>query len=153
MLGQAVKLCGGGCFPPVLATVALCHPRKAPDSLTEEFPRVSRGEGRSQDRAQHDIQLEFLPLADELGAVQLREERSMSWSHVHAWSLSASPGTTGEAAAGSGAQGMRQRSVCLPPLRVASNLKSPISAIPTPRAAFTVPGHEHCRQPMKFCLG
>lgn len=95
MLGQAVKLCGSGCFPPVLATVALCPPGKAPDSLTEEFPRVSPGEGRSQDRAQHDVQLEFLPLADELGAVQLREERSVSWSHVHAWSLSASQAQLG----------------------------------------------------------
>lgn len=36
---------------------------------------------------------------------------------------------------------------------VARNLKGPTSAIPTPRTAFIVPGHEHCRQPVKSCLG
>lgn len=71
MLGWAVKLCVSGCFPPVSATVFLCPPGKGPDSLTKEFPGVSRGEGRPQDRAQHHVQLEFLPLADELGAVHL----------------------------------------------------------------------------------
>lgn len=103
MLGWAVKLHGGGCFPPVSATVVLCPPGKAPDSLTEEFPGVSCGEGWPQDRAQHNVQLEFLPPGDELGAVHLGEERGMPWSRVHAWSISASPGTTEEAAAGSSA--------------------------------------------------
>lgn len=83
--------------------LVLCPPGEDPESLTEEFPRVSLDEGRSQDRAQHNIQLEFLPLADELGAVHLGEERGMSWSHIHAWSLSASPGTAEEAVAGSSA--------------------------------------------------
>lgn len=31
---------------------------------------------------------------------------------------------------------------------VARNLKCPTSAVPTPRTAFIVPGHEHCRQPV-----
>lgn len=77
----------------------------------------------------------------------------MSWSYGHACSLSASPGTAEEAAAGRGAQGMRQSSLCLPPLRVARNLKGPTLAMPTPRTAFTVPGQEHCRQPLKLRLG
>lgn len=60
---------------PVSTTVVLCPPRKVPDSLTEEFPRVSRGEGRPQDRAQHNIELQFPPPCDELSAVHLGEER------------------------------------------------------------------------------
>lgn len=98
--------------------LVLCPPEEAPHSLTEEFSRISCGEGRPQDRAQHHVQLEFLPLGDELGAVHLGEERGM-WSHVHACSLSASPGTPEEAAAGSSAWGMKQRGVCLPPQHVA----------------------------------
>lgn len=78
MLGWAVKLHGSGCFPPVSATVFLCPPGKAPGSLTKEFPGVSHGEGRSQDRAQHHIQLEFLPLADELGAIHLGRRGAMA---------------------------------------------------------------------------
>lgn len=52
----------------------------------------------------------------------------MSWSHGHACSLSAYPGTAEEAAVGRCAQGMRQSSLCLPPLRVARNLKGPTHA-------------------------
>lgn len=75
MLRWAVKLYDSGYFCPVSTAAVLCPPRKVPDSLTEEFPGVSRGEGRPQDRAQHNVQLEFPPLGDELGAVHLREER------------------------------------------------------------------------------
>lgn len=69
-----MKLHGNGRFCPVSTTAALCPPGKVPDSLTEEFPGVSRGEGRPQDRAQHDVQPEFPPPGNELGAVCLREE-------------------------------------------------------------------------------
>lgn len=69
---------GSGCFPPISATVVGSLPSRGSPQLTEEFSRVSRGEGRPQDRAQHHVQLEFLPLGDELGAVHLGEERGMS---------------------------------------------------------------------------
>lgn len=75
MLRWVVKLHGSGRFCPVSTTVVLCPPGKVPDSLTEEFPGVSRGEGRPQDRAQHNVQPEFPPPGDELGAVRLGEER------------------------------------------------------------------------------
>lgn len=75
MLNWVLKLHSSGCFCPDSTTVVLCPPGKVSDSLTEEFPGVSCGEGRPQDRAQHNIQLEFPPPGHELGAVHLGEER------------------------------------------------------------------------------
>jgi len=147
MLRWVVKLHSSGHFFPVSNTEVLCPPRNVADSLTEEFPGVSHGEGKPQDRAQHHVQPEFPPLDDELGAVCLGEEKgddmeATSWmtsrllQGVHqalAW-----PRRQQQAAVLEGRG--RGACECLPLEHGARSWKGPSLAIPTPGTAFLVLG-------------
>lgn len=152
-----------------LSSLNHCAPlpsREGP-RLTQEFPSISWVEGRSQDRAQHNVQLEFHPPGDELSTVHLGEERAgnmeatsmpgASWLLHGMHQALAWPRRQRQAAV----LKIRSREACVYLHSMWPGIgKVPLWPSPLPRQfllcwdhqmwAF---GHENCGQPIKSWLG